>query len=114
MTGKGNFKRCPVVFNMDNQAHRELYDWCMLATTNFSEFTRTLLSIHKSSSGSSVVSNLPMGEVQSSGIKATIGSGVRRAEPLMSRYVEKPTPAKAKPDVSVDKGDDGALMKSML
>lgn len=37
------YKRCGVVFNLENPSHSELYDWCCKQTTNFSDFVRTLL-----------------------------------------------------------------------
>lgn len=43
----GNFKRCTVVFNLDNPTHLELYSWCMRRTTNFSDFVRALLFTYK-------------------------------------------------------------------
>jgi len=42
-----NYKRCPVVFNMDNPMHLELYQWCMDQTTNFSDFVRSVLFAYK-------------------------------------------------------------------
>lgn len=60
----GNYKRCPVVFNLDNPAQNELYEWCMDNSSNFSDFARSILFAYRESkrSGgvatiSSVVSN---------------------------------------------------------
>lgn len=43
------YKRCTVVFNLDNPLHQELYDWCTSQSTNFSDFTRTILHLYKQS-----------------------------------------------------------------
>lgn len=41
------YKRCAVVFNLDNPSHLELYLWCMEQSTNFSEYVRSLLHLQK-------------------------------------------------------------------
>lgn len=43
------FKRCPIVFNLDNPSHYELYTWCLSKTNNFSDFARSLLFVYKES-----------------------------------------------------------------
>lgn len=43
-----NYKRCQVVFNLDNTAHKDLYEWCGKQSNNFSEFTRTVLFLYRS------------------------------------------------------------------
>lgn len=45
----GNYKRCPIVFNMDNPMQSDLYHWCMSQTTNFSDFTRSILFAYRQS-----------------------------------------------------------------
>jgi hypothetical protein len=51
----GHYKRCPVVFNLENHMQNDLYEWCMSSSTNFSDFARTVLFAYKQSqtSGSS-------------------------------------------------------------
>lgn len=40
-------KRCPIVFNMENPHQRELYEWCMEQTTNFSGWGKDVLFTYK-------------------------------------------------------------------
>lgn len=45
----GNYKRCTVVFNLDNPLHKELFDWCNDVSFNFSDLARTVLFNYKQS-----------------------------------------------------------------
>jgi hypothetical protein len=42
-----NFKRMHIVFNLDNPHQRELFEWCMSQSTNFSGFARSVLFAYK-------------------------------------------------------------------
>jgi hypothetical protein len=48
-----NYKRCPVVFNLDSPMHKDLHDWCMSRSNNFSDLVRTVLYAYKQSLTSS-------------------------------------------------------------
>jgi hypothetical protein len=56
----GNYKRCSVVFNLNNPMQSDLYDWCLENSTNFSDFARSIIFAYKQSQTSNpvtVVSN---------------------------------------------------------
>ncbi len=42
-----NYKRSMVVFNLDNPHQKELYEWCISQSTNFSGFVKSVLFAHK-------------------------------------------------------------------
>lgn len=42
----GDYRRCPVVFNLNNKMHLELYNWCLEQSTNFSSFVRSILFVY--------------------------------------------------------------------
>lgn len=44
-----HYKRPAVVFNLENPMQRDLYDWCMEQSSNFSDFARTVLFSFKQS-----------------------------------------------------------------
>lgn len=50
-----NFKRMHIVFNLDNPHQKELFDWCMAQSTNFSGFARSVLFAYKERTPSSPV-----------------------------------------------------------
>jgi hypothetical protein len=63
-----NYKRCPIVFNLDNPAQSDLYDWCMQSTSNFSDFARTVLFAYRESKRSGGVAIVAVDEaLQQSG-----------------------------------------------
>lgn len=41
------YKRPAVVFNLNNPMQKELYEWCMEQSSNFSDFARTVLFLYK-------------------------------------------------------------------
>lgn len=43
------YARPNVVFNLSNPHHKELYDWVMRETTNFSDYVRAMLAVQKQS-----------------------------------------------------------------
>ena len=49
------YKRCGVVFNLENQSHADLYNWCCEQSSNFSDFARTLLFAYRESKISQAV-----------------------------------------------------------
>lgn len=57
------YLRCSVVFNRENKMHTDLYEWVMSRTTNFSDFTRTVLFAYKqghiTASGTPQISGAP-------------------------------------------------------
>jgi hypothetical protein len=67
----GHYKRCPVVFNLENQMHIDLYEWCMLSSTNFSDFARTVLFAYKQSQTSGSSSSVG---VETQSLKSTLPS----------------------------------------
>jgi hypothetical protein len=42
-----NYKRMHIVFNLDNPHQKELYEWCMNQSTNFSGFARSIIFAYK-------------------------------------------------------------------
>lgn len=42
-----NIIRRSVVFNLENPLHKDLYDWCLSKTSNFSDFIRVVLFNYK-------------------------------------------------------------------
>ena len=55
-----NYKRCSVVFNLDNPSHKELYEWCMSTSSNFSDFSRSVLFSYMQSMRKSTLTHLPL------------------------------------------------------
>ena len=41
------FKRKPVVFNVTDAHQRDLYEWCIAQSTNFSGFVKNVLFAYK-------------------------------------------------------------------
>lgn len=51
----GNYKRCAVVFNLDNPMQSDLYEWCIENSTNFSDFARSIIFSYRQSQNSNSV-----------------------------------------------------------
>lgn len=49
MNASGKYKRQAVVFNMESPHQRDLYEWCMGQSSNFSGFCKEILFAFKSS-----------------------------------------------------------------
>lgn len=80
----GKYKRCAVVFNLENPLHADLYAWCMEQSTNFSDLARSVLFAYRENmvKGSKMVlfeeekKRTPNKHSEFEGIKIRVGSKV--------------------------------------